>query len=83
MQRRWMTPDPLSEKYYGISPYTYCDGDPVNFIDPDGCVRQIVTDEKNKVIVIGAIFYVSHGGDYSGYKRYLMDTVERSCNYLQ
>ena len=36
MQRRWMTPDPLSEKYYGISPYTYCDGDPVNFIDPDG-----------------------------------------------
>ena len=82
MQRRWMTPDPLSEKYYGISPYTYCGGDPVNFIDPDGCVRQIVTDEKNKVIVIGAIFYVSHGGDYSDYKRYLMDTVERSCNYL-
>ena len=36
MQRRWMTPDPLSEKYYGVSPYTYCDGDPVNFIDPEG-----------------------------------------------
>ena len=36
MQRRWMTPDPLSEKYYGSSPYAYCDGDPVNFIDPDG-----------------------------------------------
>ena len=36
MQRRWMTPDPLSEKYYGSSPYAYCDGDLVNFIDPDG-----------------------------------------------
>ena len=21
---RWLTPDPLSEKYYGISPYAYC-----------------------------------------------------------
>ena len=31
-----MTPDPLSEKYYGSSPYAYCDGDPVNYIDPDG-----------------------------------------------
>lgn len=28
--------DPLSEKYYHISPYAYCAGDPVNRIDPDG-----------------------------------------------
>lgn len=34
--RRWLTPDPLSEKYYGISPYAYCAGNPVNYIDPDG-----------------------------------------------
>ena len=30
-------PDPLAEKYYHISPYAYCAGDPVNRIDPDGC----------------------------------------------
>ncbi len=36
--RRWMVPDPLSEKYYGISPYAYCAGDPVNLVDKDGCV---------------------------------------------
>ncbi len=34
--RRWLVPDPLSEKYYGISPYAYCAGDPVNLVDPDG-----------------------------------------------
>ena len=34
--RRWLVPDPLSEKYYGISPYAYCGGNPVNFVDPDG-----------------------------------------------
>ena len=28
--------DPLCEKYYDISPYAYCHGDPVNRVDPDG-----------------------------------------------
>ncbi len=34
--RRWLVPDPLSEKYYGISPYAYCAGNPVNLVDLDG-----------------------------------------------
>ena len=33
---RWTTPDPLSEKYYSISPYAYCAGNPVNLVDPTG-----------------------------------------------
>lgn len=32
----WLAPDPLSDKYPNISPYTFCAGDPVNFMDPDG-----------------------------------------------
>lgn len=28
--------DPLCEKYYHISPYAYCGGNPVNRVDPDG-----------------------------------------------
>ena len=28
--------DPLCEKYYDISPYAYCGGNPINKIDPDG-----------------------------------------------
>jgi len=34
--RRWMVPDPSSEKYYDISPYVYCAGDPMNYVDPNG-----------------------------------------------
>jgi RHS repeat-associated protein len=30
------TQDPLAEKYYSISPYAYCAGNPVKYIDPDG-----------------------------------------------
>lgn len=33
---RWLTPDPLADKFYPISPYSYCGGDPINNIDPDG-----------------------------------------------
>lgn len=32
----WIGVDPLAEKYYSISPYAYCAGNPVNRIDPDG-----------------------------------------------
>lgn len=28
--------DPLSEKYYSISPYAFCGNNPINFIDTDG-----------------------------------------------
>lgn len=33
---RWMAPDPLAEKYYGVSPYAYCGDNPINAMDPDG-----------------------------------------------
>lgn len=43
---RWTTPDPLAEKYYHISTYAYCAGDPVNLVDPDGMQWYSYTDEN-------------------------------------
>ena len=40
----WMSPDPLMEKYYGISPYGYCAGNPIGFIDPNGQRRWPVNE---------------------------------------
>ena len=28
--------DPMAEKYYSISPYAYCAGNPINLVDPEG-----------------------------------------------
>ncbi len=33
---RFMQTDPMSEKYYGISSYSYCANNPIRYIDPDG-----------------------------------------------
>ena len=33
---RWLSMDPLAEKYYSVSPYAFCNNNPVNFVDPDG-----------------------------------------------
>lgn len=35
---RFLSIDPKAESFYHISPYTYCAGDPVNLVDPDGDV---------------------------------------------
>ncbi|MCQ2082471.1 MAG: RHS repeat-associated core domain-containing protein, partial [Lachnospiraceae bacterium] len=32
----WLSVDPLFEKYVGMSPYGYCAGNPVRYIDPNG-----------------------------------------------
>ncbi len=39
---RWLVPDPMGEKYYDLSPYSYCAGDPVNLMDADGNSPQLV-----------------------------------------
>ena len=38
---RWHVMDPMTEKYFGWSPYTYCLGNPVKYIDPNGKAAQI------------------------------------------
>ena len=53
---RFTTIDPLAEKYPGISPYAYCNGNPVNFVDPDGMdFRKVV---RMNTITIKAHYYV-------------------------
>ncbi|MDO4197230.1 MAG: RHS repeat-associated core domain-containing protein, partial [Prevotellaceae bacterium] len=63
---RWTTVDPLAEKYPGISPYLYCAGNPVNYVDPDGNSLSTHTDKYGvvqRVIDDGDLGVYRHDGD--------------------
>ena len=56
----FLSQDPLAEKYYGISPYSYCAGNLVNMVDPegkdiwelhqDGTVHFVEKNERNHIL---------------------------------
>lgn len=46
----WDRVDPLAEKYFGISPYAYCVGDPMNYKDPDGL--EVHPDNYNAFVLL-------------------------------
>ena len=52
---RWNTFDPMAEKYYGINPYVYCNGDPVNAIGSDGQRVTIINNRKRALYVLARI----------------------------
>ncbi len=44
---RFLSLDPLTEKYPSISPYAYCAGNPVRYIDPTGKVAVTIDNKFN------------------------------------
>lgn len=52
----FMQQDPKLREYYSVSPYTYCFGNPVNYIDPDGQKGKAVIDKQTKTITIYAVY---------------------------
>ena len=55
---RWLSVDPLFEKYVGMTPYNYCMGNPIVMIDSKGKNAARIVDEENKEITIVAKYYV-------------------------
>lgn len=47
---QWGVPDRQAEKFYPISIYSYCGGDPINYIDPDGGWRVDVHVAKDRSV---------------------------------
>ena len=72
---QWLSVDPLAGKYPNMSPYNYCAGNPVKFIDPDG--RKIIF--VNGYLGFGspqggATYWNGENSKFvNGAKRYYMD----------
>ena len=48
---RWHMVDPMAEKYYGTSPYVYCNNSPIRYIDPTGMFYTGYTIDENGYIL--------------------------------
>lgn len=58
---RWLSLDPLMVKYPDLSPYNYCNSNPIFFIDMDGKDFIRTIDFKNRQINAEAVVYVKKG----------------------
>ena len=47
---RFTTVDPMAEKYYSTSPYTYCINNPIMHIDPTGMLISPIYDRNGKLL---------------------------------
>lgn len=59
IMNRFNQMDPLCENYYSVSPYAYCNNNPVNAIDPDGRDYRLTIDKENNRMIVTAMYYAS------------------------
>ncbi len=64
--KRFMSIDPLSEKYYDQSPYNYVLNNPVRYIDPDGREVWINYGDNQRVRYDNGNLYNENGSKYKG-----------------
>lgn len=62
---RWISPDPLSEKYYSFSPYNFVLNNPIKHVDPDG--REVwIVHKKQEIRYDNGKLYNKDGSNYTG-----------------
>lgn len=68
---RFITMDPMAEMYYECSPYSYCLGNPVNLVDPDGLQSEPVVNLP-ELVVVGTKVAEPISGFWENLKYYIL-----------
>jgi RHS repeat-associated protein len=81
----WLSHDPLAEKYYGISSFAYCAGNPINMTDPEGKDFIIRGAEDTSVMIFTSAInqdwdLSSTGIDFKG--NYYFDGLKSATDFF-
>ena len=63
---RWLSQDPLAEQYHPHSPYLFCAGNPMKFVDPTGKSTRVRKLENGTYEVVGGDLSDNDLGIYVG-----------------
>ena len=75
---QWLSPDPMAEKYYSISPYVYCGNNPLMFVDPDGKDARVAI--AGNVIIISSNIYLYGNGATKAVASQMQQSIMKEWN---
>lgn len=77
---RWMSPDPLAEKFMYESPYVFVSNNPVNKFDPDGRSGIAAIDRQHHTITVSSNMTFYGGGANAQVARSTAADVQNAWN---
>lgn len=73
---RWISADPIMEKYPEVGPYVYCMNNPIRFIDPTGEIPfDTIWDVGNVLYDVGAAVYSHIKGNHHSAQSHWKDAA--------
>jgi len=79
---RFTTMDPLAEMNYSVSPYAYCNNNPVKFVDSDGRILHLANNYAGAMKNIAQIAATTKGGQVMDRIIGLNDTYTLNSTFL-
>lgn len=77
---RWISPDPLAEKFMYESPYNFVSNNPVNKFDPDGRSGIAAIDAKNHTVTVTSTMYFYGSSATADFARNTAASIQNQWN---